>query len=61
MVNGFNECLEILGYNILEKGGQDFGLKILDIINNANKRFEKKYNAPHNCEQVPKICGNIVA
>lgn len=37
----------------MEESGQQFGLRILDTINNANKRFEKKYNAPHNCEQVP--------
>lgn len=52
-VNGLNESLEILRYNILNKDGQEFALKILDVINNANKKFEKKYNAPHNCEQVP--------
>lgn len=59
-VNGYNECLEILGYNILEEAGQQFGLRMLDIINNANKRFEKKYNAPHNCEQVPKMSGDMM-
>ncbi|MCE5220019.1 MAG: anaerobic ribonucleoside-triphosphate reductase [Clostridium sp.] len=52
-VNGLNECVEIMGYDILNKQGQDFAVKIMDVINIINKRFEKNYNAPHNCEQVP--------
>jgi ribonucleoside-triphosphate reductase len=52
-VNGLNECVEILGMNILEEDGQNFVLNLLDTINATNKLFEKKYNAPHNCEQVP--------
>jgi len=52
-VNGLNESLEIMGYNILNDDGQNFVFKILDVINTLNKKFEKKYNAPHNCEQVP--------
>jgi ribonucleoside-triphosphate reductase len=52
-VNGLNECVEILGYNILDKNGQQLVLKIIDIINTMNKKFEKQYNYPHNVEQVP--------
>ncbi|MDN5317856.1 MAG: hypothetical protein PWR08_1981 [Thermoanaerobacterium sp.] len=52
-VNGLNECLEIMNYNILDEKGQQFALKIMNTINALNKKFEKQYNAPHNCEQVP--------
>jgi len=52
-VVGINECLEILGYNILEQDGQEFVLKILNTINEANDHQEKKYDVPHNMEQVP--------
>ena len=52
-INGLNECLEILGYNVLDEKGQSFVITMLDIINNENKKFEKQYNSPHNMEQVP--------
>jgi len=52
-VNGFNECIEILGENILEDKGQELALKILDVINTTNAKLQKQYDAPHNCEQVP--------
>lgn len=52
-VNGFNECIELLGENILESEGQKLALEILDAINEMNAKFQKKYGAPHNCEQVP--------
>jgi len=52
-LNGINECIEIMGENILEKNGQDFLLDILDTINSENKKLEKQYSAPHNVEQVP--------
>jgi len=52
-VNGFNECIEILGTNILEKEGQELAIRILDAVNDMNAKLQKKYNAPHNCEQVP--------
>lgn len=52
-VNGFNECIEILGENILEDGGQKLGLEILNVINTQNTKFQKQYDMPHNCEQVP--------
>lgn len=52
-VNGFNECIAILGHDILTKEGQELGLSILNTINSTNKKFEKQYDAPHNCEQVP--------
>jgi ribonucleoside-triphosphate reductase len=52
-LNGINECLEILGFNILDTNGQDFLLDTLDTINSENKKLEKYYGAPHNVEQVP--------
>lgn len=52
-LNGLNECLDILGYNILTEEGQSVGIDILNIINEENERYQKQYNAPHNCEQVP--------
>ncbi len=52
-VNGFNECIELLGSDILTEEGQALALEILDVINSANAKFQKQYNAPHNCEQVP--------
>lgn len=52
-VNGFNECIELLGENILEVAGQDLAIHILDTVNATNMKFQKKYDTPHNCEQVP--------
>lgn len=52
-VTGLSEALEILGYDILSEEGEDFVLEILDIINNENDKMAKRFNAPHNCEQVP--------
>jgi len=52
-VCGFNECIELLGKNILEEDGQKLALDILDTINSVNDRMQKQYNSPHNCEQIP--------
>lgn len=52
-VNGLNESLEVLGYDIKTKKCENFVLKILDIINAENDRMEKRYKFPHNCEQTP--------
>jgi ribonucleoside-triphosphate reductase len=52
-INGLNECLEIMGYDILNDKGVEFALQNMQVINTLNKKFEKKYDAPHNCEQVP--------
>lgn len=52
-VNGFHEMLQVLGYDILTDEGSDFGVKVIQFINNENKKYEKQYNAPHNTEQVP--------
>lgn len=52
-LNGCYECIELLNDDILEESGQNLLLEILDIINSYNKKFQKQYNAPHNCEQIP--------
>jgi ribonucleoside-triphosphate reductase len=52
-VVGINEMCEILGYDILQEEGQQFVIKVLNIINDLNDVATKKYNAPHNLEQVP--------
>ena len=52
-VNGLNECLEILGMDILEKEGQDFLLDVIQTMNKKNKELDAKYKSPHNLEQVP--------
>ena len=52
-LTGLYEALEILGYDILTKEGQDFTLKILEVVNNRVDINQKKYSSPHNVEQVP--------
>jgi len=52
-LNGLNETLTLLGYDILTEEGQSVAMDILNVINEENDRYQKQYNAPHNCEQVP--------
>jgi len=52
-VNGFNECIQLLGSDILTTEGQELGVDIIKFINTENDKLGKLYNAPHNCEQVP--------
>lgn len=52
-VNGLNEAVEIMGYEITDEEGQQFVLDVLAVINTQNARFEKQYGAAHNNEQVP--------
>lgn len=52
-VTGFAEAITEMGYELTSQEGINFGLKIIDNINNQNEKNEKQYNAPHNCEQVP--------
>lgn len=60
-VNGLNECVEILGYDILEESGTNLVVDLIDMINAENDKYQEMYHAPHNCEQVPKMSGNKVA
>ena len=52
-VNGFNECIELLGEDILKPEGQKLAIEILEVINAENEKQQRKYKAPHNEEQVP--------
>jgi ribonucleoside-triphosphate reductase len=52
-VIGLYEALEILGYDIMTKEGQEYVLSILNVVNTTNKELQDKYKAPHNCEQIP--------
>jgi len=50
---GINEACEILKSNIMTPEGQALVMDMLDIINKVNSIQEKKYQYPHNVEQVP--------
>lgn len=50
---GLNEAVEIMGYDILTKEGQQFVSRVLDTINEWVLQAENHYKAPHNVEQVP--------
>jgi ribonucleoside-triphosphate reductase len=52
-INGFNECINFLGENILEENGVNLGLEIINTINETNSLMQKRFKSPHNCEQVP--------
>jgi len=52
-LNGINESLEIIGYNILMPDGQRIVTDILTAVNNTNDDMEALFGTPHNCEQVP--------
>ena len=52
-LNGINEAVEILGYDILTKKGQDLVQRILETVNSVNKEQERRFGYPHNCEQTP--------
>lgn len=52
-INGFNECIEILGKDLLTEEGQQLGLDIINAINEENDVCAKKLRTAHNCEQIP--------
>lgn len=52
-VNGFNETIELMGRNPLEKDGIDFGLDIIRVANLTNNKLGRKFNVPVNIEQIP--------
>lgn len=52
-INGINECLEILGYDITTSCGREFVKDILQIINTENDKMAKRFKSPHNVEQTP--------
>ena len=52
-INGLNEALDVLDYDIMSEEGQKFAIEMMDIINSENDKWSNKLNYPHNCEQVP--------
>ena len=52
-LNGINEAVAILGYDILTKEGQGVVQDILETVNTVNKAQERRFGYPHNCEQTP--------
>jgi ribonucleoside-triphosphate reductase len=52
-VNGLYECLDILGHNILTDEGQDYAVKLMQILNSEIDACQEKYHSPHNVEQIP--------
>ena len=52
-LNGINEAVAILGYDILTKEGQRVVQDILETVNTVNKAQERRFGYPHNCEQTP--------
>lgn len=52
-VNGLYECLDILGHNILTDDGQEYAIKLMQILNAEVDACQEKYHAPHNIEQIP--------
>ena len=58
-LNGINEAIEFLGYDILTKEGQNICSEILQIVNEENDKADKKYEYAHNCEQTPSENSSI--
>jgi ribonucleoside-triphosphate reductase (formate) len=52
-VVGLYEALEILGLDIMTEEGQDFVKEVMQVINDTNSETQRRYKAPHNCEQIP--------
>ena len=52
-LNGINEAVDILGFDILTEEGQELVQKILETVNTTNKLQERRFGYPHNCEQTP--------
>lgn len=52
-LNGVNEAVSILGYDIVSPEGCELVHEILSTVNSVNEKMEEKYSAPHNCEQTP--------
>lgn len=52
-LNGINEAIEILGYDILKEDGQNICKAILNKVNAINDKADKKYEYAHNTEQTP--------
>jgi ribonucleoside-triphosphate reductase len=58
-INGVNEALEILGYDILKPDGQELVEDILETINGVNRKMQVRFRHPHNMEQTPSENSSI--
>jgi ribonucleoside-triphosphate reductase len=58
-LNGINEAVEILGYDILKPEGQALVKDILETVNEVNRRMQQKFKTPHNTEQTPSENSSI--
>lgn len=58
-INGINEALEILGYDILTEDGQRLVREILETVNSVNAKMQQRFKTPHNCEQTPSENSSI--
>jgi ribonucleoside-triphosphate reductase len=52
-INGFYECLEILGYDIRTEEGMNFGIKIVELLEKISEERMRKYGYKTNIEQIP--------
>ena len=60
-LNGINEAVEILGYDILTHDGQRIVSKILQTVNEINDMYDEEMKYAHNCEQTPSESSAIRA
>lgn len=58
-LNGINEAIEFLGYDILNEDGQNICSNILNITNELNDKADKQYKYAHNTEQTPSENSSI--
>lgn len=58
-LNGINEAIEILGYDILKPDGQELVKEILETVNEVNRKMQQRFKAPHNTEQTPSENSSI--
>ena len=52
-INGVNEALDILGFDILADDSIKFVKDIISTVNTVNDKLSKEYKVPANCEQTP--------
>jgi ribonucleoside-triphosphate reductase len=58
-LNGINEAIEFLGYDILTTDGQNICSRTLDIVNQLNDEADAKLGYAHNTEQTPSENSSI--
>lgn len=60
-LNGINEAVEILGYDILEPSGQKIVGYLLETVNSINDKYDEEMKYAHNCEQTPSESSAVKA